>query len=363
MMDAVSKIKTLGAGARFDSCGCSTCIKSDDRIPKTPLQHAIYEANGEGGMKTKLFKTLMTNSCSYDCRYCNNSSSCRRRSAKAEYTPEELARTFKALYNDGSVHGLFLSSGIMPDADTAGERIVRAAEIIRRKYKFRGYIHLKVLPGENYDLVKRSAELATRVSINIEAPNKSRMSSLSSAKEYRSDMLRRQGWIRKLVKRCDVQAGQTTQMVIGAEDETDEEILKMVDWEYEEMDLQRIYFSSFSPVQGTCLEARKAADPKREFRLYNCDFLLRKYGYNAKEFRQIMDDGMLPREDPKLALARMSFEGHIDVNDITKEELMRIPGIGPKSAMNILKMRNSGSRLETKKQLKKCGVVLNRALP
>lgn len=358
-MDVVEKIKVLGRGAKYDSCGCEVRKKKDEDMFKDAIQSAIYETTSETGVKTKLFKTLMANSCAYDCRYCINSSGCRNKGKKMSYEPEELARTFMHLYKNNYVEGLFLSSAITGNADVSAEKMVEAVSIIRHRHGFRGYIHLKVLPGESYDLVKRSAELATRLSINIEAPNKDRIREISSTKEYSSDILRRQTWIRKF----RLGAGQTTQIVVGASCETDLEILKMVNWEYSNMDLTRVYFSAFSPVKGTQLEDRKAAEPLREYRLYNVDFLFRKYGYKLNEIRKIMDDGMLPRQDPKLILAQRHFDGHADVNELARDELLRIPGIGPKSANRIMQLRNSGKKVESKSQLAECGVVLKRALP
>ncbi|MFO8015977.1 MAG: radical SAM protein [Candidatus Woesearchaeota archaeon] len=358
-MELMSKIKLLGAGAKYDNCGCSTRYNKKESMVRDALQHAIYETSAEGNRRSRLFKTLMSNACTFDCRYCLNSSECSNKGRGSSYAPQELARTFHLLRTRGYVDGLFLSSAITSDPDTMTERMIEAVSIIRSGYGFKGYIHLKILPGTSYDLVKRSSEIATRLSINIEAPNKSRISELSSTKDYRSDILRRQAWIRK----HRPSAGQTTQMVVGAAEETDLEVLRMVEWEYRNMGLSRVYYSAFSPLKGTPLENKKAAGGMRERRIYNCDFLLRDYGYSMDEIRSVMDDGMLPREDPKVAIARQNFEGRLDVNDIKEAELVRIPGIGPSSARKITCLRESGERIESKARLKQCGVVLNRALP
>ncbi|MBU0535921.1 MAG: radical SAM protein [Nanoarchaeota archaeon] len=358
-MDIIEKIRVLGAGAKYDNCGCSVPkTKQDDRF-KDALQHAIYETSSEGGMKTKLFKTLMSNSCSFDWKYCLNSTRCQKKSNNTSFEPKELAETFNYLYKNKYVEGLFLSSGISSDPDRMAEKMIEAVSMIRVKYHFRGYVHMKILPGSSYETVKRSAEISTRLSINIEAPNKERINELSSTKEFKSDILRRQAWIKKQ----KVPAGQTTQVIVGAGEETDLEIIKMVDWEYREMDLKRFYYNSFSPVKGTPMENKEAVESLREFRLYNVDFLFRKYGYRLKEVEGIMDDGMLPREDPKILIARQSFEGHVDVNDLGYRELLRIPGIGPTSANRIVSKTRTGQKIKTKKDLKACGVVLKRALP
>ncbi|MFC1754302.1 helix-hairpin-helix domain-containing protein [Thermoproteota archaeon] len=239
------------------------------------------------------------------------------------------------------------------------EKMIEAVSIIRIKYRFQGYVHMKILPGTSQDLVKRSSEIATRLSINIEAPTRERIGEISTTKDFKIDILRRQAWI----KRTKPRAGQTTQIVVGAGGETDLEILKMTDWEYKNIELTRMYFSAFSPVKGTAFENKETVEGPREFRLYNVDFLFRKYGYKLKEIKDILNNEMLPREDPKLLIARNNFEGHVDVNDLNYNELLRIPGIGPRSANNIVKQRNSGAKIKTKKGLKTCGVVLKRALP
>ena len=358
-MDALEKLKVLGGSSKFDSCGCEVRKTKEDNMVKDAIQYAIYETTSETGMRTKLFKTLMSNGCSFDCKYCPNSTGCTSKGKKMSYEPEELAKTFKYLYENNYVEGIFLSSAITGDPNTAAEKMVEAVSIIRRQYRFRGYVHLKILPGENYDLIKRSAELATRLSINIEAPNKQRIHELSTTKEYKSDILRRQAWI----SRFHLGAGQTTQLVVGASDETDSEILNMVDWEYRAMNLRKIYFSAFHPVKGTALEKKQAVDPLREYRLYNVDFLFRKYGYKLQEIKEILDKDMLPRQDPKMLLAQRHFEGHVDLNDLDYNQMLRIPGIGPKSAKKLVTLKNSGKKIESKHQLMDCGVVVKRAMP
>ena len=145
-MDVIEKIKALGGGAKYDSCGCEVQRKKEDDMFRDAIQNAIYETSSEGGSKTKLFKTLMANSCAYDCKYCINSAGCRNKGRKLSYEPEELAKTFIYLYENNYVEGLFLSSTITGNADRAAERMVEAVSIIREGYKFRGYIHLKILP-------------------------------------------------------------------------------------------------------------------------------------------------------------------------------------------------------------------------
>lgn len=322
-MNTYEKAMILGDAGRYDSCGpkmCEVNVKSG--------LGGIYHAKAEH--KTcRIFKTLMDNTCKFDCKYCGNSSSCQRK--KAAYEPKELSGLFNHLNKRLDVEGLFLSSGIGSDPDKTTENMIESVEDLRYKKGFKGYVHFKVLPGTSYHLMKRAAALATRMSINLEAPNKGVMSELSSCKDYKIDILRRQSWI----SRFNLKGGQSTQMIINNMS-TDKDVLKMAGWEYDKMELRRVYYSSFRPVKGTPLEKEKAEPLSRQNRLYNVDFLRRDYGIDFKELNRIMEDGMLPKEDPKLALAKADFEGRIDINEASYEELIRVPGIGPKTAQNII---------------------------
>ncbi|MBW3012151.1 helix-hairpin-helix domain-containing protein, partial [Candidatus Woesearchaeota archaeon] len=314
----------------------------------------------QDGRCVSLFKTLLTNECKFDCKYCQNP--CAKR--KAMFEPDELARTFMSLYVRNYVEGLFLSSGIAKDPDFTTEQMIETVNLIRTKYKFHGYIHFKILPGTSYELIKQASEFADRMSINIEAPNKSRMSEISNVKDFKIDILRRQSWIKHIIKKSKVAAGQTTQLVIGGSDETDFEILKMIDWEYEHMELKRGYYSAFTPIKGTEFEKKPKQPLLREHRLFNIDFMLRNYKMKLNDFKPIMQDGMLPlNEDPKLALAKLSFDTPVDVNQASFEELMKVPGIGPVTARRIRAMQKRKQAINSYLQLHNMGVVLKRAKP
>jgi len=312
----------------------------------------IYDASSPRG-KCPLHKTLMSNKCSFDCKYCANSV---KNNPRDSFEPQELAATFIGLLRKHRLEGLFLSSAIDGDADRSTERMIEAVKLVRQRYGYNGYIHFKVLPGTSYGLVKEASEMVDRMSINIEAPSKSRINELCSLKEYRTDILRRQAWISQL------HSSQTTQMIVGAADETDFEILKMADWEYRSFNLKRIYFSAFSPIKKTALEARQATPLSRQNTLYNVDFLMRKYGYQLKEFSEIMRNEMLPNKDPKVAIAQNSLGSAVDVNEAEFHELIRVPGIGPKTAKKIIATRKH-ERLETRKQMQQAGIILKRAEP
>ena len=347
-MNTLEKAKVLTHSGSYDSCGPRSC-----EVTVNSGLGGIYYAKAEH--KTcRLFKTLMDNSCSFDCKYCANStSSCDKK--KASYEPSELASLFIHLISKMKVDGLFLSSAINGNPDKVTEKMLEAIKLLRFKHKFRGYVHFKVLPGTSYELIKQASELSTRMSVNLEAPNKSVMSELSSCKDYKIDILRRQAWISKF----DLKGGQTTQMIINRFS-TDFDVLKMSNWEYDNLNMRRVYYSAFKPIKGTPLEKEKPEPLLREARLYNVDFLMKDYSYKLNEFKDIMDDGMLPRQDPKWALAKATFDSALDINQASYTELIRIPGIGPKTATKII---NKKERIKKYEQLHNLGVILRRAKP
>ncbi|MDD5086759.1 MAG: helix-hairpin-helix domain-containing protein [Candidatus Nanoarchaeia archaeon] len=345
-MNTLEKAKILGNASNYDSCGPKMC-----EVNVKQGLGGIYYAKAEH--KTcRIFKTLMENSCSFDCKYCENSTHCKKR--KASYEPEELASLFNYLRKNLAVEGLFLSSAVSKDSDKVTEKMIETVKILRFKYKFNGYVHFKILPGTSYELVKQASEISNRLSVNIESPNKNALSELSSCKDYKNDILKRQAWI----SRMNLSSGQTTQMILN-KISTDKDVLKMSNWEYKKLGLRRVYFSAFSPVKGTPLENEKPEKKKRESYLYNVDFLMRDYNYKIKEFYEIMDDGMLPNKDPKMAIAIQNFEKPVDINEASYEELIRIPGIGPKTAKRILKEK----KITKYEQLNKLGAWISRAKP
>jgi predicted DNA-binding helix-hairpin-helix protein len=283
----------------------------------------------------------MTNACSFDCSYCFNRCNSRR---IYSYTPEELARVFNQLYSSGQVDGLFLSSGSGADADATMRQMIDAVKLVRGPYRFKGYVHLKILPGVGKDSIKEAARYADRLSINIEAPTKQHLAKLSTTKDFDRDIVKRQEWIKEAKPR----AGQTTQMVVGACEETDLEILKAADGWYEDLGLRRVYYSAFTPLKGTPLEGREPESANRLRRLYNADFLMREYGIPFKEIGGIMQGGYLPPGDPKALLALERFGKPIDINEAEFEDLIRIPGIGLKTAYMFDFLKELKPRQKTK---------------
>jgi predicted DNA-binding helix-hairpin-helix protein len=397
-MSVLQKIKVLGEAASYDTvCGSPRSINRNKSITDS-LSSCIYKSRSEN-YSCRLLKVLMTNRCSHDCKYCANRA--QRQKTIAEFHPMELAQSFMIMQKQGLVDGLFLSSGIAGDAELATEKMLATVRSLRNEYQFKGYIHFKILPGSTRDQVNQAAQLSTRLSINIEAAGRSRLSEICSMKDYSSDILKRQLWIRQAADKvgrdydiensdfaahsdCTAQPatgqtaksssdwsashrpmplGQTTQLIVGSCGESDLEILKTVDFELKTFNLRRFYFSAFSPVKDTPLENNAAAPLLREHRLYNVEFMLRKYKFRMDEFKEILDDkGMLPSCDPKVALANATLGGHVDINQAEYEELLRVPGIGPQTASRICNERRM-HKIYKFEDLHKLGVAIERAKP
>ncbi|MBN2367739.1 helix-hairpin-helix domain-containing protein [Candidatus Woesearchaeota archaeon] len=344
-MNVLEKANILSKAGKYDSCGPEMC-----EVNVNQGLCGIYHAKAEHET-CRIFKTLMDNNCSFDCKYCSNSNSCTKK--KAKYEPKELVTLFNYLHTKLDVNGLFISSAVSGAPDKITDKMIDVVKTLRVKHRFKGYIHFKVLPGTSYDKVKEAAEYSSRMSINIESPTKSVLSELSSCKDYKNDLLKRQTWIAKL------KGNQATQMIIN-EMSTDKDVIKRTDWGYSNLKLKRVYYSAFRPVKGTPLENAKAESLSRQNRLYNVDFLMRCYKFKVKEFNAIMDEGMLPKQDPKMALAMQNLDSHVDINEASYEELIRIPGIGPRTAVKIIHKKEKITRYE---QLHKLGGWVKRAKP
>jgi len=359
----LNKVRHLSYAGRFDlACECTT-QQARQKYTEDAIQQAtlggIYTSHITDGKTVKIFKTLMTNSCTHDCNYCQNSTRCSKSQTKFMYTPEELAKVFMHLHRNHDIEGLFISSGIVKDADYTTDKMLEAVKLVRQRYNFKGYIHFKVLPGVSYDKVREARRYATRMSINIEATSAQRINEFTSIKTFKSDILRRQSWI----KGMSPPSGQSTQLVVGAAGESDLEVLNMMRWEYDNMELHRMYYSPFNPINNTPFEQREAAPKWRAHRLYNVDWLYRKYNYNFNEIKEILNDnGMLPNEDPKTIHAKKFLCSPIDINSATQDELLRVPGIGPKTAKNIVELRKSTPELK-REHLHDAGAILHRADP
>ena len=357
------KLAVLGEATRHDVCASTFSPRS------SPLP-GICHAFTQDGRCVSLFKTLYTNLCSHQCAYCSNSAGCMSKGQAFSYTPEELARITLSLYRGNYIEGLFLSSGIGRNEERITEKMIETIRLLRHENCFSGYIHLKILPGSSWSHIQEAMMLADRVSINLEASSASHLSEVCSTKSYESDILQRQRYIQRLMRemrsdegRSILPAGQTTQMVVGAGGESDQEIFQRMIFEYDEMGVKRTYYSAFSPQQGTLLEARQAEALWRERRLYQMDWLYRVYGFRPGEIRIAFDEsGFLPNSDPKMAIARESLDLPIDPNRASYRQLLRVPGIGPKSARRIIARRASQAIL-SRSELAILGVRVRKASP
>ncbi len=356
----MDKLSTLTAAARFDICGCGGAGPA----AKSPLG-IIYNAALPGGGCIPLLKVLLTNICVNDCAYCVNQIG--RDIPRCSFQSEELAKLFMELYAKRLVQGLFLSSGIGPDTSRTMESMIKVVEILRYRYKFKGYIHLKILPGARFDCIEAACRLASRVSVNIEAPTALHLARLSRKKDLHHGILERMRWVKRLISKDEklVPSGQTTQFVVGAAGETDHDILRATKALYSEVSLRRIYFSAFRPITNSPLEELQPTPPMREHRLYQADWLLRVYRFSLDEVGLAIDsNGSLSLgKDPKLTIARKQpWLFPLDLNKAAYEELIRVPGIGPTSAKRIIEARREHS-IFSRQQLKKMRVATNRAIP
>ena len=355
----MDKINALVAAARFDICGCG-----GGSMSQSPLG-LVYNAALPGGGCMPLLKVLLTNFCINDCAYCVNQIG--RDIPRCSFQAEELAKLFMEMRSKNLVKGLFLSSGIGTDPSRTMENMIKVVEILRRRYKFLGYIHLKILPGARFDCVEAACRLASRVSVNIEAPTAYHLSKLSRKKDLLHGILERMEWVRQITSKDNtlVPSGQTTQFVVGAAGETDLDILCAAGGLYRDMGLKRIYFSAFRPISDSVLEGLGPAPPIREHRLYQADWLLRVYSFSPDEVRLALDESgsLSPGRDPKETIARKEpWLFPIDLNMAAYEDLIRVPGIGPVSAKRIIETRRENS-ISSLGQLKKMRVATNKALP
>jgi putative DNA modification/repair radical SAM protein len=354
------KLTLLSAAAEFDLC--ATCSAATQVTAGDALARSITRLFLPNGRMLSVLKVLMTDACHYDCFYCANRSE--RRCRRHSFTPDELAASFINLRDRGLVNGLFLSSGIHSRADETMRDMLTAAEIVRRKHGFAGYIHLKVLPGAPNDCVADAVELADRVSVNMEAPTQSALDRLGTRKRLAEDIIQRMHWIRDAAARAGhgkLKSGQTTQFVVGPAGESDREILTSVAALRRSVGLRRAYFSAFRPVSDTPSEGVTPTPPMRQHRLYQAEWLLREYGFDLADI-PFDDGGRLPLGlDPKVGFALRSLHLFpLEVNRASRSELLRVPGIGPKSAARILATRQRG-RITSLGELRRLGVTVRRA--
>lgn len=357
--DAIEKLAQIGDAARYEPAG-------DQPQREAPVSHHAGDHSGDllncishvatpKGSKP-ILKTMITTACEKNCYYCPFRAG-RSSTRRVTFQPDELAQTFDKMQQAKLVDGLFLTSGIIRGGVTMQDKIIDTAEIIRRKYGYRGYVHLKIMPGAEYDQVRRAMQLADRVSINLEGPTQERLNQLAPKKDFSGELLERLQWAHQIRQReSRIRASITTQFVVGAVGDTDLELLSLSERLYRQTGLARAYYQAFSPVFDTPFENINAVDPRREFRLYQSSFLLRDYGWDVEDL-PFASDGNLPTDvDPKRAWAERHLRyAPIEIMQASRQELMRIPGIGPRGADAILLARRQG-QLTDLAQLRAIGI-------
>lgn len=358
-MDLYQKISILGPSAQYDTCGPKDFGKTTD-IP------GIYHAKVGGKNVCRLFKVLQTNYCVNDCSYCAFR---RDRSVpRVTATSGEMAQAFNSAYSRRLVDGLFLSSGIDLSPDSTMTRLLDTAHILRDKFDYKGYIHLKIMPGVSADIIEESVKLADRISVNIESPTEEDLLQLSRSKKLKSGVFYALSQIRsQLVKRrlagISKVPSVTTQFVVGAGKEKDSDIVNMTNFLYRNFKLSRVFYSAFRPVERTPLEDKPAASLVREHRLYQADFLMRFYRFLPSDIP--MDDrGFLSEvDDPKMIWAKSHPEFFpININNANYWKLLKVPGIGPVTARKIVNIRKNG-KIGFISQLNGMRVQINKLRP
>lgn len=371
-MDTMSKLAVLSGAAKYDvSCASSGVSRGNKGGIGNTTTCGICHAWSEDGRCISLLKVLLSNDCIYDCRYCIN-----RRSndiPRASFTAREIADLTIQFYRRNYIEGLFLSAAVEKSPDYTMEKIIQVLTLLRQRYEFHGYIHVKIIPGADPNLVYRAGLLADRMSVNIEqpseeslrlmAPQKSLPMLYSPMKQVQEEILiNRED--RKRLRHTPrfAPAGQSTQMIIGGSQDNDFTILQTSENLYQRFGLKRVYYSAYVPVnQDSNLPALATAPPLlREHRLYQSDWLLRYYHFKVEEIVDASHSFLETDIDPKMSWALRHPEFFpIEINRASYEELLRVPGIGVKSARRILAQRRLAA--VSSDELKKLGVAYKRA--
>lgn len=371
----LEKLRILAESAKYDvSCSSSGTVRrgvKGDGIGNTVGGIGICHSFADDGRCIALLKVMLTNYCMYDCAYCIN-----RRSndiKRATMSVSEVVEVTMEFYRRNYIEGLFLSSGVVRNPDYTMERLARVAQELRTVHRFNGYIHLKSIPGASRELVNQAGLYADRMSVNIEIPNEGSLKYLAPEKDFKS-VYEPMGYIRQGVLENTedrrkfrnaprfVPAGQSTQMIVGASPEHDRDILKLSSALYATPTMRRVYYSGYIPVNtyDSRLPVTKQPPLVRENRLYQADWLMRFYKFSADEIADDSHPDLELEIDPKLSWALRHPEFFpVDVNRADYEMILRIPGVGVKSATLIVNARRF--RRLTSDHLRKIGVVMKRA--
>ena len=373
-LPVMEKLKILSDAAKYDVACTSSGVtkKNPGHGIGNAMESGICHSFSADGRCISLLKILFTNECIYNCKYCMNRAA--NDVVRTSFTPEEVCELTIGFYRRNYIEGLFLSSGILKSPDYTMELICKTLQMLREKYHFHGYIHVKAIPGADERLIELAGFYADRMSVNLElptaeglkalAPNKSRKAILTPMRQVQ--IRREENKNELMIYRSApkfVPAGQSTQMIIGATRESDLEIVSVAENLYQKFDLKRVFYSAFVNVnQDQQLPATLDGPPLlREHRLYQADWLLRFYEFEAKELLDEKNPNFNIYFDPKCDWALRHLENFpVEINTADYHMLLRVPGIGNKSALRIVKARRTGT-LDFE-DLKRIGVVLKRAI-
>ena len=369
----INKLATLAESAKYDVSCSSSGVGRKSKVGGigSTSSSGICHTFTEDGRCVSLLKIMMTNYCMYDCAYCISRKS--NDIKRASFSVKELVELTLEFYKRNYIEGLFLSSGVVKSPDHTMERMVRVIKELRTVHKYNGYIHMKSIPGASKELVTQAGLYADRLSVNIEIPTEKNLKFLAPEKDHKSvfaPMKYIQNGVleykeeKKKYKSIHkfTPAGQSTQMIIGATNETDQDILKVSSLLYMQSSMRRVYYSGFIPVNphDNRLPALQQAPLVRENRLYQADWLMRFYHFTADEIIDDTNPNLDLEVDPKLSWALRHPEMFpVDVNTAEYRQIVRVPGIGIKSAKLIIASRKFG-KLD-RYQLKKIGVIIKRA--
>ena len=358
-MTLKEKLIILADSAKYDaSCSSSGSNRKNMGGTGNAAYSGICHSFASDGRCISLLKILMTNCCIFDCKYCINKRS--NNVKRAIFTPEEICELTMNFYRRNYIEGLFLSSGIIKSPDYTMELLIKTIRLLRMKYHFHGYIHSKAIPGASTHLLKELGNLVDRLSANIELPTESGLKLLAPNKEE-NKVIKIMSYVKENHNRSYVPAGQSTQVIIGATKETDLDIMAKSEALYKSYDLKRVFYSAYIPVnKDKVLPMLKTPPLVRENRLYQADWLLRFYGFRVKDLLDEDNPNFNILMDPKANWAlRHLNEFPKEINTVSYYDLLKVPGIGIKTAKRIIACRKNFKI--TFNDLKKLGVVMKRA--
>ncbi len=359
--DPFQKLSLLEDATRFEPAGNDPVGEAVDAAPAHNLPThvpkplpCISDVSTPQGKKP-IMKAMMTTACERNCFYCPFRAG-RSSTRRVTFAPDEMAKAFDLVHRAGLVDGMFLSSGIIKGSVTTQDKLIDTVEIMRTQYKYKGYIHLKIMPGAEYDQIRRSMQLADRVSVNLEGATPQRLQALAPKKDFWNELITRLQWIARLRDEEQLRASVVTQFVVGAVGDTDLELLQVSETLYRQMGLRRAYYSAFNPLAQTPFEELPATPAGAPVAPLSGKFSTRATTAGAWRRCLLSGTGNLPLNmDPKLAWAIENLTTPLEVNRASREELLRVPGIGPKTAETLVRVRRANTISELT-HLRRAGV-------